>query len=99
MPFTPEEEKQLDYKMLDEWGVESQLDQMIEECAELIVAVQHYRRHRVDGRSVAEEMGDVQNCINQFKDIFPDFESQRQAKLERAAKLLKDCPKNKEAKP
>jgi NTP pyrophosphatase (non-canonical NTP hydrolase) len=100
MPFTPEEEHELDKQAIELWGIEAQLDQLCEECVELIVAVHHLKRGRVDGRDVSEEMADVQNCLNQFKDVFPDVEKIRQEKLDRFSRLLRvsnpnpECPKN-----
>ena len=85
--MTPEEERELYEKALKVLGVQSQLDMVIEECAELIVAIQHYKRNRCDGDAVAEEMGDVQNCLNQFSETFP-FEEIRQAKMERLKTVL-----------
>jgi len=85
--MTPEEEQELYHKALKDWGIETQLDQLIEECGELIVAILHYRRNRCAGDAVAEEMGDVQNCLNQFRDLFP-FEEIRQSKLDRLKTFL-----------
>jgi NTP pyrophosphatase (non-canonical NTP hydrolase) len=41
------------------WGETAQLDKTIEECAELIVALQHSRTRTLDTRSVASEIADV----------------------------------------
>jgi NTP pyrophosphatase (non-canonical NTP hydrolase) len=41
------------------WGVDAQLDLLQEECAELIVAINHFRRGRVGPEKVAEEIADV----------------------------------------
>ncbi len=40
-------------------GEDLQLDQLIEECAELIVAVSHYRRVRISSHDLRREMADV----------------------------------------
>jgi NTP pyrophosphatase (non-canonical NTP hydrolase) len=84
------EEEQVLYKQaINLWGQGSQLDMVIEECAELIDKIQKYRRGRIAYFDIAEEFADVQNCINQFKGDFPDYEKIRQAKLERLAVIIK----------
>lgn len=51
------------YKMSEDtikaWGEEAQLDKTIEECAELIVALQHSRSRTLDTRALASEIADV----------------------------------------
>lgn len=41
------------------WGEEAQVNKTIEECAELIVALQHSRSRTLDVRAVASEVADV----------------------------------------
>jgi NTP pyrophosphatase (non-canonical NTP hydrolase) len=41
------------------WGEATQLDKVVEECAELIVAIQHSRSRTLDTRIVASEIADV----------------------------------------
>lgn len=41
------------------WGEETQINKTIEECAELIVALQHSRSRTLDVRTVASEVADV----------------------------------------
>lgn len=41
------------------WGEDAQLNKTIEECAELIVALQHSRSRTLDVRAVASEIADV----------------------------------------
>ncbi len=51
------------------WGEESQQQMIIEECAELIVALSKYNR-KVNGSlltNIAEEIADVEICIEQIK--------------------------------
>lgn len=59
--------EELTKKALKEWGAESQLDMVIEECAELIDAIQKWRRKRVDSVRVLEEGVDVELCLTQLK--------------------------------
>ncbi len=52
------------------WGGDAQLDMMIEECAELIQAVSHYRRGRADAVTVAREIADVRLMLDQAAFMF-----------------------------
>ena len=38
------------------WGVDAQLNQLIEECAEVIVAINHYRRGKIRQYDVESEL-------------------------------------------
>lgn len=51
------------------WGETLQFDMMIEECAELIQAIQHLRRGRCDLDKVAEEVADVILMAYQVSDM------------------------------
>jgi NTP pyrophosphatase (non-canonical NTP hydrolase) len=76
---------------LEKWGTESQLDMVIEECAELIDAIQKWRRHRIDSLKVLEEAVDVELCLGQLKLMLDSpqlFQNIRKEKLERLEKLL-----------
>lgn len=57
-------------RALDVLGEKSQIDQTIEECAELIVALQHFKRKRVSKEEVAEEIADVQIMTEQMTILF-----------------------------
>lgn len=46
-------------RAVERWGLAPQLDQLVEESAELIVAVNHWRRGRVELGEVIEELADV----------------------------------------
>ena len=52
------------------YGAENQMDQAIEECAELIVAIRHYRRGRASISAIAEEIADVEIMMTQLRLIF-----------------------------
>lgn len=52
---------------MNKYGMDKQIDQLIEECAELIVALQHFKRDRVTWIEVSEEMADVIIMIDQMK--------------------------------
>lgn len=78
---------------LDRWGEESQLDMVIEECAELIDAIQKRRRNRASDHEVVEEGVDVELCLEQLKMMLnapEEWELMRHAKLGRLAILLKE---------
>lgn len=48
------------------WGEEAQYDQMIEECAELIVALKHFKRSKIAKQDVINEIADVTMMIGQL---------------------------------
>lgn len=66
-------QKELDrlYKdCVETWGVEAQLRQAQEECAELIIAVNHFFRNRKTGLDeIIEESADVFLMVNQVMEI------------------------------
>lgn len=76
---------------IEKWGEESQLDMVIEECAELINAIQKRRRGRGGTLEVIEEGVDVELCLEQLK-LMTDspvvWENFRKQKLDRLAGLL-----------
>ena len=51
---------------LNTWGAEAQYDQAVEECAELIATLKHYRRGKVDKVAVVEELADVYLMLGQL---------------------------------
>jgi hypothetical protein len=85
------EPQELYHLALNQWGVSSQLDMVVEECAELIKAIQKVRRNREDWLPIVEEAVDVGLMIEQLKVIYPVikiWEDLRTQKLERLEKLL-----------
>lgn len=65
----------IDYKLIDEevlqgaldhFGLDFQLKMATEECAELIVAINHWDRGRVGPEKIAEELADVLILINEL---------------------------------
>ena len=52
------------------FGREKQLDMVVEECAELIQAIQKYKRDHNKTENLIEEMVDVEIMLNQLKYIF-----------------------------
>lgn len=51
---------------LARWGEEAQYDQAVEECAELITALKHFRRRRIGAEHLVEELADVTLMIGQL---------------------------------
>ena len=73
------------------WGTEFQLNMVIEECAELIDAIQKWRRGRIDYSKVMEEVVDVGLMLEQIKVMLNSpvlFENIKKDKIERLEKLL-----------
>lgn len=80
-------------KAIKIWGIEAQLDMLVEECAELIMAIQHMKRGRVGWDEVVEEMADVGIMMNQFHTldgISKMIYKKEMEKLERLEKRLND---------
>ncbi|MBW2520335.1 MAG: antitoxin [Deltaproteobacteria bacterium] len=55
---------------IEKWGEHAQSDQAIEECAELIATLKHYRRGKVPSQSVINELADVILMIGQLVYMF-----------------------------
>lgn len=81
---------------LRKWGINSQLDMTIEECAELIQAINKFRRSELEDKAtrehLIEECVDVELMINQMREYFNDEANTRDdikmQKIERLHKLL-----------
>ena len=57
-------------RAIEKWGVRLQVDQLIEECAEVIEAVSHYRRGKCSIDEVREELADLQIMLRQMRLIY-----------------------------
>ena len=55
---------------IETYGVANQINQLCEECAELIVAVNHARRGRVGRAEVVSELVDVAIMLEQMKLVY-----------------------------
>ena len=77
-------------KTIAKWGEEAQYDQAIEECAELIVALKHFRRGKVTSQAVIDELADITLMVGQLTWMFgsEDVEASIQKKLVKLNKLL-----------
>lgn len=71
---------------LDKWGVEGQYDQAVEECAELIAVLKHFRRGKVDEARVVDELADVYLMVGQLIYMFGEERVER-AVAEKVKKL------------
>ncbi len=82
--------EQLYRATLDKWGKDAQYDQAVEECAELIAALKHFRRGKVDQQAVIDELADVTLMLGQLTWMFgtEQVEKSIQKKLQKLNKLL-----------
>ena len=90
-------------RIVDTWGVESQLNMVTEEMGELLQAISKYRRaqNKDDKTKIAaynhlcEEVADVENMMNQMRYMLDSdkIDEYKKAKLERISKKL-DTYKN-----
>jgi NTP pyrophosphatase (non-canonical NTP hydrolase) len=51
------------------WGTPIQFEMVIEECTELTLAIQHYKRGRGNLDAIMEEVADVQIMIGQMEEM------------------------------
>jgi len=65
--MTPEQIQKCN-EIIEYYGVNAQLEQLVEECSELILAIQKYKRNGMKNTSdIVEEMGDTAIIIEQLK--------------------------------
>ena len=74
---------------INRWGWISQVDMAVEECAELIVALQHFVRDKASMETVANEIADVEIMCGQLRLIFTGVKEAKERKLKRLEELLK----------
>jgi NTP pyrophosphatase (non-canonical NTP hydrolase) len=58
-------------KAVEKWGKEAQLNMIVEECGELITAIEHWKRGRGNGE-LLQEWADVEIMLSQLPYIFPE---------------------------
>ncbi|MEZ4599200.1 MAG: antitoxin [Syntrophotaleaceae bacterium] len=75
---------------LTKWGEEAQYDQAVEECAELIAALKHYKRDKIGPEQVIEELADVALMVGQLSFMFGEDLVQQavERKLAKLGRLL-----------
>jgi len=84
-------------RAVEAWGTESQMDQAIEEMAELIQAISKFRRAKTSEKKtkaylhLCEEVADVENMINQMRYMLDAtlIDKFKEEKLKRTEKRLK----------
>ena len=78
---------------LARWGVEAQYDQAVEECAELIAALKHFKRDRIGEEQVVAELADVTLMIGQLTWMLGEERVQRaiEEKLVKLRRLLESA--------
>ena len=72
-------------------GADNQMAQTIEECAELITALCHYRRKKISDKEVISEIADVAIMVDQLALVFGKEEvaKVKKEKLKRLRRMLK----------
>lgn len=77
-------------RTIQKWGEEAQCDQAVEECAELIATLKHYRRDKVDEQVVVDEVADVFLMVGQLIYMFGEEKVHKavESKLEKLQQLL-----------
>lgn len=76
-------------RAVDAWGVKAQMEMVVEECAEAILAIKHYGRNRITAEDMVEEFVDVYLMAKQMEYVFPlEFKKKLTEKVERLNKRL-----------
>jgi len=77
------------------WGIDAQYDQAIEECAELIAALKHFKRGKICRQEVIDELADVTLMLGQLRWMFGEdlVESATSKKLKKLKQLLDEDEK------
>lgn len=75
---------------LEKWGVEAQYDQAVEECAELIAVLKHFRRGKAAEEAVIAELADVCLMVGQLTYMFGEdrVQSAVRVKVEKLRALM-----------
>ena len=86
------EEKEIYRAATLKFGVKAQMQMVVEECAELIVAINHSNRNRVGIGKVAEECADVEIMLGQMRVLMGGtIDKMKRAKLKRLEHLLEEA--------
>lgn len=77
----------------NQWGQDFILDMLIEECAETIQAIQHFKRRKEDSfHNLMEEVADIEIIIENFKvcllEQIHEYNGIKKKKLKRAMERL-----------
>ncbi len=77
---------------LEKWGEKAQYEQMVEECAELITALKHFERGKIERSEIIAELADVTLMVGQLTWMFgaDEVATAIDSKLVKLGKLLLD---------
>ena len=76
-------------KALDKWGVRAQMNVAIEEMAELMVDINHWKRKRIKLDKLMEEVVDVSIMMRQLRFLDKDlYEKIYQEKVDKIVKKV-----------
>lgn len=64
------EEEEILSMAMKKYGLDSQIGMVMEECGELLTALNQYKRGRIDKKRVAEEIADVIILMSQMSMVF-----------------------------
>lgn len=78
------------YKLaLDKWGIEAQIGMLIEECGELLSAVNKFNRSRCSRDDVLTELADVSIMVEQLPLIYGGYDKFLEEKDKKLTRLFK----------
>ena len=78
------------YKLaLDKWGIEAQIGMLIEECGELLSAVNKFNRSRCSRDDVLTELADVSIMVEQLSLIYGGYDKFLEERDKKLTRLLK----------
>ena len=83
-------------RVANHYGFTPQLDMMVEECGEMIVAINHYKRQRVSTEKLIEEFADIWIVLKQMG-VFLDEDSIAKVvdyKLRRVERVINELKNN-----
>jgi len=77
---------------LEKWGEKAQYEQMVEECAEMITALKHFERGKIERSDIIAELADVTLMVGQLTWMFgaEEVAAAIDTKLVKLGKLLLD---------
>lgn len=86
-------EKAIYKKAINLWGVNNQIEMLVEECAEVIHSIKKLHRKRISKRDVCGELADLEIMLEQMRLIFNpiDIDRAREQKISRLLdRILKE---------
>ncbi len=95
--MTSERRKEIEYRAINTYGEQPQVDMCIEEMSELTKELLKLRRESTQAgfqkrrENIKEEIADVQIMLEQLRMIYGSTEKQEEFKLKRLKERLKSC--------